>query len=164
MRQENFKVNIIGLSLSAHRFDFKFGDEFFETYGRGLVSNGAFAASVVLDKRETIIEATFHIEGATRLTCDRSLEEFDHPMHIDGTILFKYGAEATELSDEIVLITRDQASLDLGQYLYELIGINVPMKRLHPRFRQDGLEESDIRLVYSSSPEEGNEEAPVDPR
>jgi hypothetical protein len=41
-----------------------------------------------------------------------------------------YGEEEKELSDDIVLITRDQASLDIGQYLYELIGVALPMKRL----------------------------------
>jgi uncharacterized protein len=165
MRGLEFKVNIIGLSQKAHRFEYEFGDEFFELYGRSLVESGHFKAEITLDKRETMIEAHFHISGAARLVCDRSLEPFDFPLEISKTILFKYGPEEKELSDEIVMITRNQATLDVGQYIYELIVVAVPIKRLHPKFKDDKLEESDIQLVYSSPVEPTeNEEDNIDPR
>jgi uncharacterized protein len=165
MRGLEFKVNIIGLSQKAHHFDFEIGDEFFEVYGRSLVEKGHFRADVTLDKRETMIEGHFHISGAASLVCDRSLEPFDRPMEINKTILFKYGPEEKELSDEIVMITRTQATLDIGQYIYELIVVEVPIKKLHPKFKDDKMEESDIQLVYSS-PADANEteEDHIDPR
>ncbi len=165
MRGKDYTVNIIGLSQKAHRFDFEIGDAFFEQYGKTLLESGIFIAQVTLDKRETMIEGHFHIEGKAHLICDRSLETFDYPMHMDRLIVFKYGQEEKELSDEIVLITREQASLDVGQYIYELIGVTLPMKRLHPRFRQDDLEESEIQLVYSSPADiKDQEEDAIDPR
>lgn len=154
-------MNIIGLSQKAHRFDYAFGDEFFGKYGRSLLETGSFAAEVTLDKHETMIECNFRINGMAHLICDRSLEPFDYPMNIDRTIVFKYGQEEKELSDEIVIISRDRASLDVGQYMYELIGVNVPMKRLHPKFEN---EESEIQLVYSSPIEETEQEDAIDPR
>ena len=79
--------------------------------------------------------------------------------------MFKYDQEEKELTEEIVLISRERASLDVGQYLYELIGVSVPIKRLHPKFQNDDLEESDIQLVYSSPIEKTeNEEDAIDPR
>ncbi len=164
MRGLEFKVNVIGLSQKAHRYDFEIGDAFFELYGHSLVERGHFTANVTLDKRETMIEAQFHISGAATLVCDRSLEPFDFPMEIDKTILFKYGPEEKELSDEIVMITRTQATLDIGQYIYELIAVGVPIKKLHPKFKDDKLEESDIQLVYSSPAEEQDGEEQIDPR
>lgn len=165
MKGEDFKVNIIGLSQKAHRFDYEFGAEFFEKYGRTLLEDGQFTAQVLLNKGETMIEANFRIQGKAKLVCDRSLEPFDYPMDIDRRILFKYGQEEKELSDEIVLITREHVSLDIGQYMYELIVVNIPMKRLHPKFQNDDLEESEIQLVYSSPIEETEkEEDAIDPR
>jgi uncharacterized metal-binding protein YceD (DUF177 family) len=112
-----------------------------------------------------MLEGRFQIQGNAGLICDRSLEPFDYPMEIDRTIRFKYGQEEKELSDEIVLISRDRSSLDIGQYLYELIGVTIPMKRLHPKFENDELEESEIELVYSSTPDETEkEEDAIDPR
>lgn len=165
MRAADFKVNIIGLSLKSHRFDFSIGDDFFKIYGTALLESGQFDAEVTLDKGETLIEANFHIQGLAHLVCDRSLEPFDLPMDFDRRILFKYGEEEKELSDEIVLITREQAKLDLGQFMYELITVNLPMKRLHPRFQEDENTEDDIQLVYSSPVDESKkEEDTIDPR
>jgi uncharacterized metal-binding protein YceD (DUF177 family) len=166
MRAADFKVNIIGLSQKHHRFDYSFGDDFFKIYGSSLLESGQFEADVTLDKRETLIEANFSIRGAAHFVCDRSLEPFDYPLDINKRILFKYGEEEKELSEEIVLIRREQASLDIGQYLYELITVNLPMKRLHPKFEkeEENTEES-IHLVYSSPVDETkNEEDNIDPR
>ena len=165
MRGKDFKVNIIGLSQKAHRFDYEFDDDFFKLYGTTLLESGKFKAEVTLDKSETMIEGVFHIHGVANLICDRSLEAFEYPMEIDRTILFKFGQEEKELSDEIVLITREQPSLDIGQYLYELIVVSLPMKRLHPKFQHDDQEESEIQLVYSSPIDENiKEEDAIDPR
>lgn len=167
MRAADFKVNLQGLSQKAHRFEYAFGDEFFGLYGNTLLEGGKFESEVTLDKRETLIEADFSIRGQARRVCDRSLEPFDFPMDIRKKILFKYGEEEKELSEEIVLITREQAFLDLGQYLYELITVNLPMKRLHPRFAEETTSEhEDIRLVYSSPADDtdNKEEEPIDPR
>ncbi len=165
MRAADFKVNIIGLSLKSHRFDYSFGDDFFKIYGTSLLEGGQFDAEITLDKGETLIEANFHIRGLAHLVCDRSLEPFDLPMNIDRRILFKYGEEEKELSEEIVLITREQSKLDLGQFLYELITVDLPMKRLHPRFQENENIENDIQLVYSSPVDESKkEEDTIDPR
>jgi len=165
MRAADFSVNIIGLSQRSHSFAYAFGDDFFKVYGNSLLESGQFEAQVTLDKHETLIEADFHIQGKAHLVCDRSLEPFDFPVDIRRKILFKYGNEAMELSEEIVLIMREQPTLDLGQYLYELIAVNLPMKRLHPRFGSEEKESEAVRLVYSSqeNADDKNEET-TDPR
>jgi uncharacterized protein len=164
MKGQDFQVNIIGLSNKTHTFDYEFGSGFFDIYGRNLLENGQFKAQVTLAKSETMIEANFHIEGSAHLICDRSLEPFDYPMDIDKKIVFKFGQEEKELSDEIVVITREHERLDLGQYMYELIGVSLPMKRLHPKFQDDELEESDIQLVYKSPVDDTGDDDAIDPR
>lgn len=165
MRVGDFKVNIIGLSQKTHHFEYAIGDDFFKLYGTSLLESGQFEAKVSLDKRETLIEAIFHIQGEAHLVCDRSLEPFSHAMNIDRKILFKYGQEAGELSDEIVLITREQVALDIGQYVYELISVALPMKRLHPKFSKEEIANEDIQLVYSSPVNETeSDEEDIDPR
>lgn len=159
---KEFSVNIVGLSNKAHQFDFSFGDEFFKEYGQSLMEGGSFKASVTLDKHETFIEANFKIEGKAQLICDRSLEPFDHPMNIDRKIIFKYGEEEKELSDEIVIIPRDKDSLDLGQFMYEFIGLAIPLKKVHPRFQEEEDETTEGKLVYTSTPNETTGD--IDPR
>ena len=158
-----FSVNILGLSQKAHHFDCQFGDEFFTHYGAELISGGHFAAEVTLDKHETFIEASFKIKGQARLICDRSLDPFESRIAIDKRIVFKYGEEEAELSDEIIIISPERAVLDIGQYIYEFIALSIPIKKLHPRYANEDEEDGDGKLIYSS-PVDNEENEEIDPR
>jgi len=155
----DFSVNILGLTKEVHPFEFQLGEDFFKKYGQEVVANGKLSTVVVLDKKETFIEADFKIEGNAFLICDRSLDEFDYPVSISRKIVFKYGEEPKEVSDEIIIITQDQVQLDLGQLMYEFIALHIPMKKLHPRFRDDENKEG---LVYTSTDKDSEEK--IDPR
>jgi uncharacterized protein len=160
-----YSINIVGLSNKEHHFHYEFGDDFFRTYGTDLVSEGTFQADLLLTKHETFIEVDFKIRGALRLICDRSLEPFDFPVENNNKIVFKYGEEYKEVTDEIVIIPRDAATLELGQYIYEFIALAVPLKKLHPKFEDDLEDDSEGKIVYSSKPsEEKKDEEDTDPR
>jgi uncharacterized metal-binding protein YceD (DUF177 family) len=62
----------------------------------------------------------------------------------------------------MVVIRRDASQLELGQYMYEFISLEVPMKKLHPRFRDDD-EPGEGKIVYSSAPDP-EEKQTTDPR
>jgi uncharacterized metal-binding protein YceD (DUF177 family) len=160
-----YGINIVGLSNKEHQFHYEFGDEFFRTYGTDLISEGKFQVDVLLNKHETFIEVDFKIAGNARLICDRSLEPFDYPIESNDKIVFKYGDGYQELTDEIVIIPRDTATLELGQYMYEFIALGVPLKKLHPRFQDELNDDSEGKIVYSSGPtEEQKNEEDADPR
>lgn len=159
-----YSVNIIGLRNAVHSFQYELNDQFFEHFESGLVSTGNFQVDVVLDKRETFIDAAFAIKGVAGLICDRSLEPFDYPIEVDKHIVFKYGDRDEEISDDVVMIKRETEKLDLSQYMYEFISLEVPMKKLHPRFREEPDDDSEGKIIYSSgtSPDKGDQE--TDPR
>lgn len=161
---KDFVVNIIGLSQKTHQFTFKLNDEFFNAYENQFFSRGNFDALVSLDKHETFIDAQFQIDGTAELVCDRSLEPYKFSIRLNEKIIFKYGEEEGELSEEIMVITRDRVSLDIGQYLHEFITLAIPMKKLHPRYHEDNDEEQEGKLVYTSSALENDPEQIMDPR
>lgn len=150
---EAYRVNIVGLSSNVHHFRYEIDDGFFERFGKDLVSKGAFTADVDLEKRETLITANFEIHGEAVLICDRSLESFAYPINVRKQVIFKFGEEDEEVTDEIVIIRRDTAQLELGQYIYEFISLEIPMKKLHPRYAAEE-EPGDGKIVYSSPDEE----------
>lgn len=164
-----YTVNIVGLANKVHHFDFEMGNDFFERYGSGLISEGSLTAEVTLDKHETFIDAMFSIRGVVKLVCDRSLESFDESMSTERKLVFKYGDADEELSDEIVMIQRNAESLELGQYIFEFIALALPMKKLHPRFREeeDADDGSEGKLIYtskSSGSEDETDGDSIDPR
>ncbi len=153
---EPYRVNIAGLSHKIHQFEYEIGEGFFDRYGKNLISSGTFSVKVSIDKRETFLNVEFDIKGIARLICDRSLDPFDFPVEEKNKVVFKFGEEDQEISDEIVIIHRDTVSLELGQYIYEFICLAIPMKKLHPRY-QDEDTDDEGGIIYTSSPEENDD-------
>ena len=149
-----YTINIVGLANKDHHFNFEIGEKFFAEFGTELLSEGSLKADVTLDKKETFIGASFVIDGSVKLICDRSLDPFDYPIHAKKNLVFKYGDADQELSDEIVMIHRDSDSLELGQYIFEFIALEIPMKKLHPRFEAEETDDdnSQGKIIYSPKP------------
>jgi uncharacterized protein len=161
---DNFNVDIYKLSNATHQYDFEFDDTLFEEFEDSFVDKGKGKVNASLEKNESFIKLTMIIDGNIELQCDRSLDLFNLPINIETSIIFKYGDEEQELDDEIVIINRNRQRLNLAQYIYEFIGLQVPMKKLHPRFED---ETGDDELIYSSekdNKEVENNTTDIDPR
>jgi uncharacterized protein len=149
-----YSIHIVGLDYKAYDYEYEIGAKFFEEFGKYLLSEGSFHVSVVLHKHETFIETTFHIKGSATLVCDRSLDTFEYPIDNRFFLVFKFGDADEEMSDEIVMIHRDTVTLDLGHYIYEFIGLSIPLKKLHPRYSDEEVDdESEGSIVYTSTNE-----------
>ena len=169
-RLNAYNIDIFKLSNSTHAYNFKVDNAFFEAFEDSEVSHGQLTAIVKLNKSETMIEVNIQITGSVELTCDRSLETYDYPLDTSNNIIFKYGDDWEELSDEIITIPRGEQRINVSQYIYEFIGLAIPMKRLHPKFEQSESDDDEtIELVYSSFEEDEDEsntstEQDIDPR
>jgi uncharacterized protein len=71
----------------------------------------------------------------------------------------------------VIIIPRDIQKLNLAQYIYEFIGLSIPMKKLHPKFQdeEDEDDENETKLVYRSEDgkkdnKENEEGDGIDPR
>lgn len=157
---KDFNINIVGLSNKVHHFQFEVGPAFFRHFDTALIEAGEFMVDLALDKHETFIDVDFKIKGTARLVCDRSLDQFDYPIETQNKIVFKYGDGDVELDNDIIQIDRETVRLEVGQYIFEFIGLAVPMKKLHPRFAETESEEDE--LIYTS--EKDKSEGEIDPR
>lgn len=166
---KDYTINIIGLSNNRHAFRFEVNDSFFERHGRQIVESGEFGVDLVLDKHATFIDVFFQISGTARFVCDRTLEPFDEALSLRNKVIFKLGDENRELTDEMVEIAHDTAQLHLAQYIYEFICLAAPMKKIHPRFRDEENESAAAgRMVYQTAPasemKKDSETEKIDPR
>lgn len=171
-----YDINIVGLENKRYEYDFTSDDTFFAALEQELIRRGNVQTHVVLDKSETMIRLDFHIVGSVEQICDRSLDEYDEPVDTRQMMLLKFGDHNEELSDEIELIERNTATVNVARYIFEFISLSLPMKRLHPRFRdeeeqEDEDDESNVKLIYTSGPimeeddeDEANDKPATDPR
>jgi uncharacterized protein len=166
----DFDIDIYKLSNQKHYYNFDLEDVFFSNFPDSLLTKGKLKVDLIIEKSETFIISIFDIKGMVELTCDRSLELFDFEIITKNKLIFKFGEDLVEITDEIVTIPRDAQKINVAQYIYEFIGLAIPMKKLHPKFEKEYLEDRDDQetiLIYSTEKDKSEEKAPedqVDPR
>lgn len=166
-RVKNLVVDIYGLSVKKHHYNFEVGDQFFVHAEDSSVVGGKLAVDLQLDKSETMIVVSIGVSGFVKLLCDRTLEEFDEPVALKEKLFFRYGETFEEVSDEVVLIPRQHQQIDFAPFVYDYTMLSLPVKKLHPRVREESAEREDDFLVYSTSAAESeglNPEKPADER
>jgi uncharacterized metal-binding protein YceD (DUF177 family) len=162
--RKQFDINILKLSNGIHHYQYDINSSFFSEFEGSFIEKGNLKVDLELTKSESMIQTSFSIQGTVELTCDRSLENFDETIAVNDNLIFKYGAEFAELSEDIITIPRELPSLNVSQYIFEFIGLAVPMKKLHPRFRSEMEEvledeETESILIYSTGGDDQNEES-----
>ena len=164
---QDFSIDIYKLSNKVYEYQYNIDETFFALFERSTIEKGKLRVVVTLDKQETLITTRFAIDGTVTLLCDRSLEEFAYPLHIEESLLYQYGEEEEELTDEIMIITQRTQQINVAQPIYEFIALAVPMKRLHPKYADDDQPFVEGEIVFSSPPDSDTEtasETTADPR
>lgn len=156
----DYKIEIFGLKNGTHEFGFSFDDSFFEAFENSLLSKGKGSCDIRMEKSDSMISLHFEVNGTIELECDRSLELFDHPINTKKELIYKYGDEEKELSEDVYVITKGAQELNIATFLFEIIHLEIPMKKLHPKFQDDN--END-EMIFSSKEEKEKEDS-VDPR
>lgn len=166
-----YDINIIGLEPKRYEFDYSSDDAFFQALEQELIKKGNVQTHLVLDKSETMLRLDFAITGVVERTCDRSLDLYDEQVDTRQTLYLKFADRNEELTDEIELIERNTATVNVARYIFDYIVLSMPMKGLHPRFRDEDEDDdlSEGKLIYSSdsveeADESEEEKTAVDPR
>lgn len=164
-----YEIPILGLDNKRYEYDFASDDAFFGALEQDLIAKGNVQTHLTLNKSETMIRLDFQITGTVEQTCDRSLDLYDEPIDVERLLMLKFSDHNEELTDEIELIERNTHTINVARYIFEFIATSMPMKKLHPRFRNEDEQdddESEGKLIYSSdaTEEQTDEEPTVDPR
>ena len=155
---QTFEIEIYNLEEKEYEFNYEIGDQFFACIEDSLVEKGDLEVKVLIQKNIALVKTTFFINGQVELICDRSLDPYTENMNAVGSIIFKYGEEAQEISEELIQITYGTTSINIAQYIYEFIALEIPYKKLHPRFRNDDDDSEESLLVYQTDANKDSEE------
>ena len=145
-----YQIPILSLEDKSYRYTFEGADDFFQAFEQEWVEKGQFHSVVELNKSATMIQVGLKIEGSIRLICDRSLEEFDYPFEVDEKLIYKYSDHSEEMGNNLFLIDRKSPKLDLSQDLFDFIALQVPMKKLHPRYIHEAEALEGNQFIYST--------------
>ncbi|MEY3417350.1 MAG: hypothetical protein RL060_1462 [Bacteroidota bacterium] len=180
MKEERlYNIDIVSLRNGKHDFEYEIDDRFFAAMQDSLVEKGTLKVKVELQKSENMIVLQFDTKGEITLLCDRSLEEFQFPIDAQNRLVFKFGEAFKEISEELIVLSTGTATINLFQYIYEFIAVQVPFKKIHPKFETEDSEEDvliygevhdyfddeeDASETMDSEEETNSTNEPIDPR
>ena len=134
----SFDIKIQSLSNNEHSFQFDFNQELFDYFSNeNEIKNTSGICKIILLKSDLMLNIKFSINGKTDLICDRTLKKFTYELNSNKKMLFKFGDEDQELSDEMVIIDRNKSKINFAKFIYEFFILEIPVKRLHPSVKNE---------------------------
>ena len=165
---KEFLIPFAGLKQGKHQFEFNVDKSFFDEFNYDEFNDVNVKVDMVLEKQSTMMELHFKHEGTVNVPCDVSNEYFDLPVNGSLDIVVKFGEEFNNEDDEILILPHGEHQVDVSQYVYEMIILSVPTKRVHPGI-EDGTLGTDVlekldELAPKEKEENNEQEDNTDPR
>ncbi|MDW5289547.1 DUF177 domain-containing protein [Formosa sp. PL04] len=164
---KEFTIQFIGLKLGKHQFEYQIGQEFFKHFEYEDFNSADIHVDVLLEKKNTLLELHFEIEGIVNVYCDVTNEPYDQPIQNEFDLVVNFGDEYNDEEIDMLVIPHGEYELNIQQYIYELVVLAVPTKHVHPGVEDGTLQSEILDKLEELSPkikEEKKDEEESDPR
>ncbi|WP_196889764.1 YceD family protein [Aureivirga sp. CE67] len=167
---KTFNIPFVGLKETKHQFEYQIDKAFFEHFNFDEdFENVDLKVDLEFNKKSTMFELLFKVSGVIRLNCDLTNELFDLEITGELPLIVKFGEEYNDENEEILVLPRTEFQLNVSQFIYELIVLSIPQKRIHPGVEDGTLESDALERLEAFAPKEVEEESTdeeeyVDPR
>ena len=170
-KTKEFLIPFIGLKLGKHHFEYQISKAFFEIFDYHEFNNSDIKVNVVLEKKSTLLELSFKHKGVVNVPCDLTSEDFDLPVKGKMKLIVRFGDVFNNDNEELLILPHGEFQIDISQYIYEMIVLSVPLRRIHPGIKDGSLntealkklKELTIKEQKNEQKEEKKEEN-IDPR
>ncbi|TPN87709.1 YceD family protein [Aquimarina algicola] len=164
---KEYTIPFVGLKQGLHRFDYQIDNSFFEHFEYDEFNASSVKIDLELTKKVNMLELHFEAAGTINVNCDLTNEPFDLPITNNFFVVVKFGEEYNDENEELLILPHGEYEINIQQFIYELIVLAVPSKRIHPGV-EDGTLHSDIlEKLEELSPKEKtetNNKEETDPR
>ncbi len=168
MELKTFDILFVGLKLGKHQFDYEIDNTLFEKFGFEEFNKASLQVTAILDKRSTLMDLHLEAVGSVNVDCDVTNIPFDLPIATQMDLVVKFGEEFNDENEVLLILPHGEYRLNIAQYVYEMIVLSLPAKRIHPGV-EDGTLESEVldklRELSVDEPDEENiDNKEIDPR
>ncbi len=140
---KEFNIPFLGLKQGNHQFKFEIDNSFFEAFEFAEFNQSNVEVNLQLHKASSMLELHFSSQGNVNVNCDVTNEPYNQIINGSLDIVVKFGDEYNDEDDEILILPHGEHQINVAQYIYEMIVLSVPAKRVHPGIA-DGTLQSDI--------------------
>lgn len=163
-----YLIPFIGLKIGKHHFEYTIDQKFFDEFSFDEFESCAVKVNVVLEKKATMLEVGFVHKGTVNVPCDLTGEQFDLPIKGKIKLVVQFGDEFNNDNDELLILPHGEYQLDLAQYIYEMIVLSIPQKRVHPGVKDGTLQTEELKKLNELQVKDAEEviknEEEIDPR
>lgn len=167
-RTKEFLIPFVGLKLGKHHFEYQISNAFFENFEYDEFQNSDIKVAVVLEKKSNMLELNFKHKGTVNVPCDLTGEDFDLPIKGKMKLIVRFGEVFNNDNEELLILPFGEFEIDIAQYIYEMIALSVPLKRVHPGVKDGSLKSEALEklneLQVKEVDEKENKEENIDPR
>lgn len=165
MKLKEFSIPFSGLKQGKHSFEYKIDNKFFESFEYNEFNDANIAIEVKLNKMSTMLELEMIAEGTVNVFCDVSNEPYDQAISSTLELVVKFGEEYNDENEEILIIPHGEHQVNISQYLYEMLVLAIPSKRIHPGVLDGTLRSKAVDKLEELQPREEKEnKEDIDPR
>ena len=128
-------IPLHGLTREGQEFDFALDDNFLSDFGRDVLEGLDCKAHFRAVSKGGWIEIECSVAGSAKVLCDRCLEDLFLPVDVHELLTIRFDAEPEEIvseDDNDITLREGTAEMDMGQTLYDLVCVSLPMCKVHP--------------------------------
>lgn len=140
---KGYTIQFVGLKEGEHTFTYEIDRSFFDYFDFEDFNAAELLVTLNFIKKSTLMQLDFRVEGSVNVNCDVTNEPYDEPIEGEFELIVKFGEEYNNDNEEILIIPHGEYEINVDHYIYELIVLTVPNKKVHPGVK-DGTLKSDI--------------------
>ncbi|MNF22828.1 hypothetical protein D3C85_110010 [compost metagenome] len=167
-KTKEYLIPFIGLKLGKHHFEYQISNKFFEIFDYHEFQNSDIKVNLVLEKKSTMLELSFKHKGTVNVPCDLTGEDFDLPVKGKMNLIVRFGETFNNDNEELLILPHGEFEIDVAQYIYEMIVLSVPLRRVHPGVKDGSLKTEALtklnELAVKEQKKENKKEENIDPR
>jgi uncharacterized metal-binding protein YceD (DUF177 family) len=148
-RKESYRLHFYGLSDGEHELFFELEETFFVHSPFDDIRSNKLRVDVSLVKTQRHLRLNFDFTGTVEVECGLSLEYFWMPMHFQTELLVKFGESYSFDDHEVWIVDRAAHHVDLADYFYETVIVNLPQRRVNPAVEEGELD-SPVYQAYQN--------------
>lgn len=159
-----FNIQFVGLKEGKHEFNYAIDNKFFEAFNFDDYNSSSIKVSLHFIKKSTLFELTFVAEGTVEVPCDVTNEMYDQEIDSELPLVVKFGPEFNNDNEEILILPHEAYELNVAQFIYEMIVLAVPNKRVHPKVVDGTMESEALNKLKELEIKEEKTVETTDPR
>ena len=114
-------------------FEYEIDNTFFEAFTYDEFESSSIKVSLDFIKKSTLFELAFTANGSVLVPCDLTNELYDQKIESVFSLVVKFGPKYNDDHEDILIIPHEAYEFNVAQFIYELIVLSVPSKRVHPK-------------------------------